>query len=206
VRFFADALMSFKNQKSVGIISGSNFWGEIGTQTSLPFADYPLTWGWATWRDRWNILKKPFFQDSKIDLGSLSMRERLFWRTGVERCMNRKLDAWDIPFAANFKSLNFKAVIPHQNFVTNVGFDEHAGNTFEDVWPLNTKIKEKNYNSERLEVSFSDDITQRIVQDIYKINFRSVLTRPVRLIQNFRKFGKLNALRDAIGNVIIPNS
>lgn len=206
VNFFADALVSFKKDKSVGIISGSNYWGEIGTQYSLPFANYPITWGWATWKDRWDYLKKPFYQNSKINLSSFPLIERMFWRTGVQRCMNRTLDAWDIPFAATFKSHNLKAVVPHQNFVTNIGFDEHAGNTFLNVWPLNTPIVEKGYGGGGLRISASGDITESIIQDIYKINFRSVLIRPVRSIQHFCNFRKSNALRDAINLVFIPNS
>lgn len=206
VRFFTDALMSFRSVKSVGIVSGSNFWGVIGTQSSLPFANYPITWGWATWKDRWDTLKEPFYQNSRINLSSLSLSERLFWRTGVESCMNRKVDAWDIPFAARFRSLNLKAVVAQQNFVTNIGFDEHAGNTFANVWPLNTPIDEKSYTEGNLKISVSNDLTNRIIQDIYRINFRSVLFRPVRSIQNFCNFRKSNALRDAIAQVIIPNS
>lgn len=206
VLFFADALISFREQKSIGLISGSNYWGEIGNQASLPFANYPLTWGWASWRDRWNDLKKPFYQNSKIELGTLPIKERLFWRTGIEKCMSRKLDAWDIPFAANFRSLNLKAVIPYQNFVTNIGFDEHAGNTFENIWPLNTQIGERRYICGFLEVSFSEDLTQSIIQDIYKVNYRSIFARPFRLLQRSMRFGDSNSLLEAISKVNLPNS
>jgi hypothetical protein len=206
VKYFAETLFTFEDQKSIGIISGSNFWGEIGRQNSLPFATYPLTWGWATWRDRWIQLRKPFYASNRIDLDLLTISERSFWKTGVERCMDGSVDAWDIPFAANFKSLNFLAVIPHQNFVTNVGFDAFAGNTFENVWPLNFPISGHSLTSEKLEISDSTDITQRIIQDIYQINYRTVLARPLRLIQHLIRSRKSDLLIERVNSVDIPKS
>jgi hypothetical protein len=204
VRYFTEALSTFAQAKSIGIISGSNFWGDLGSQNSLPFATYPLTWGWATWRDRWNLLRKPFYENSKIDLRSLPVVERFFWKNGVENCMDRRFDAWDIPFAANFKSLRLRAVIPHQNFVTNVGFDAYAGNTFENVWPLNMPIAGKNLTGEILAISDSKDITQRIIRDIYRISYRSVIARPLRLIQHLMKFRKSDSLNEIVKSVDIP--
>jgi hypothetical protein len=204
VRYFTEALSTFAQAKSIGIISGSNFWGELGSQDSLPFSTYPLTWGWATWRDRWNLLRKPFYENSKIDLRSFSVFEQFFWKNGVEKCMDRRLDAWDIPFAANFKSLRLRAVIPHQNFVTNIGFDAYAGNTFENVWPLNMPIAGKNLTGDTLAISESMDITQRIIQDIYHINHRSVIARPLRLIQHLMRYRKSDLLKETVKSVDIP--
>jgi hypothetical protein len=206
IDFFSEALTTFVNQKSIGIISGSNFWGEIGTQDSLPFSNYPLTWGWATWRDRWELLRRPFFCNFTFDLSSLARLERSFWKTGIENCMDRKLDAWDIPFAANFKSLNLKAVIPHRNLVTNVGFDIHAGNTFENVWPLNTPISGSFCSDCNLAVSETIDITDKVRRDIYRMTYRSTLVRPYRLIQHLFRFRKWGLLQRAINEIRIPNS
>lgn len=202
--FFSDALTTFANQKSIGIISGSNFWGEIGTHNSLPFSTYPLTWGWATWRDRWELLRKPFFSVYTFDLSSLTILERTYWKTGIENCMERKLDAWDIPFAANFKTLNLKAVLPSRNLVTNVGFDIYAGNTFENVWPLNTPIVGSHSAGKKLAISDSNDITQMVIQDIYRINFRSAFARPLRLAQRIFRFRKKRLLQETLSAIVIP--
>lgn len=204
VKFFSEALTVFADQKSIGLISGSNFWGEIGAQDSLPFSSYPLTWGWATWRDRWETLRKPFFCEYTINLSSMTLFERSFWKTGIENCMERKQDAWDIPFAANFKSLKMKAVIPHRNLVTNIGFDIHAGNTFENVWPLNCPIVGTNCPDEKLALSDSNDITRRVIEDVYGIGYRSAIVRPLRFIQHICRFRKWGLLRTTIGAVVIP--
>jgi hypothetical protein len=203
--FFSKALSTFANQKSVGLISGSNFWGVLGTHNSLPFSSYPLTWGWATWRDRWELMRTPFFCNYTFNLGSLSRLEQSFWRTGIENCMDRKLDAWDIPFAANFKSLNLQAVIPHRNLVTNIGFDVYAGNTFENVWPLNTPIVGSNFVGVELGISDTHDITKKVMQDIYHIGYRTLLARPLRSIQHLMRFRKWGSLRKTIGLVVIPS-
>jgi hypothetical protein len=204
VVFFSEGLDAFVNQKSVGIISGSNFWGETGTQDSLPVSTYPLTWGWATWRDRWELLRRPFFCSHTFDLTSLTILERCFWKTGIEKCMDRKLDAWDIPFAANFKSLNLKAVIPYRNLVSNVGFDDYAGNTFENVWPLNTPITGSFCKGSKLAVSETIDLTDRVRNDIYQITSKSALVRPFRSIQHLFRFRKWGHLQRAINKVHIP--
>jgi hypothetical protein len=204
--FFSEALSTFVNQNSVGLISGSNFWGEQGCQNSLPFSSYPLTWGWATWRDRWELLRKPFFCNYAFDLNSLPRLERTFWKTGIENCMDRKLDAWDIPFVANFRSLNLLAVIPHRNLVTNIGFDVYAGNTFENVWPLNTPIVGFNFAEGELGISDTNDLTKKIIQDIYHIGYRTLLARPFRLIQHLMRFRKWRSLQKTVGLVEIPSN
>ena len=204
IGYFSHALSAFANQKSIGIISGSNFWGELGAQNDLPFATYPLTWGWATWKDRWDLLRKPFFEDNQIDLKELTLMEKAFWRTGIENCMDRRLDAWDIPFAVNFKTLGLLAVIPNANYVTNIGFDEHAGNTFKNEWPLNTLIDGSFSTGDTLTISITNDISQKIIHDIYRINFRSILVRPLRWLQHCFRFRRINSLQRAINTVVIP--
>jgi hypothetical protein len=206
IMYFSGALDAFVNQKSVGIISGSNFWGETGTQDSLPFSTYPLTWGWATWRDRWELLRRPFFHRHTFDFTSFTMLERCFWKTGIEKCIDRKLDAWDIPFAANFKSLNLKAVIPRRNLVSNVGFDDYAGNTFENVWPLNTPITGSFCRGCKFAVSETLDITDKVKNDIYQITYESALVRPFRSIQHLLRFRKWGHLQRAVNEVRIPAS
>jgi hypothetical protein len=204
IRFFSCALSTFAHQKAIGIISGSNFWGELGAQNALPFATYPLTWGWATWKDRWDLLREPFFVRDPIDLKELTLIEKAFWRTGIENCMDRRLDAWDIPFAVNFKTLGLHAVIPYSNFVTNIGFDEHAGNTFKNEWPLNTPIAANFSTQDTLAISITNDISQRIIHDIYRMNFRSVQIRPLRWVQHRLRFRSLDSLQKAIKSVIFP--
>ena len=177
VRFFADALMSFKTNTSVGIISGSNFWG---SQPGGPeWASFPITWGWATWKDRWSELRNVFFSADPSFSKVGKLNERYFWWVGLRRCLSGEQDAWDIPFASYFRSLNKICVFPPVNLISNIGVDVFAGNTREKKWPLFHPVSGHIQLDHSL---FTEEFDQKycldslILRQIYRVSNRNILS------------------------------
>ena len=57
-QFCDDLLKRYENNKKVSMITGSNFKTQItlNLKDDYFFSKYPCFWGWATWKDRWDIL------------------------------------------------------------------------------------------------------------------------------------------------------
>ena len=53
-RFCEEMLKRYCDDQRIGMVSGDNFqFGYRGNKYSYYFSRYCMTWGWATWRDRW---------------------------------------------------------------------------------------------------------------------------------------------------------
>ena len=54
-KFCEDMLEKYRDDHRIGMVSGNNYWPvEKISNDSYGFTKYMLTWGWATWSDRWN--------------------------------------------------------------------------------------------------------------------------------------------------------
>jgi hypothetical protein len=162
--YFEKLLADFASSEDIGMISGTKlFQAEEGYQ----WTTYPIVWGWATWRDRWlqirdSILNDKFKANSKI----MSIAERNYWKIGRARSLSLAIDAWDIPFAAEFHNRGLKCLILPENQITNVGLDAQATHEMNEGWPLGLPLGKlsfyANYNvAERLLAVYSQDNLMR---------------------------------------------
>jgi hypothetical protein len=175
--FFEMGLALHQNNARVSVIAGTNFW-ELQPGGS-EWSSFPITWGWATWKDRWSELRNVFFSPSPSfsKVGKLS--ERFFWWVGLHRCLSGEQDAWDIPFASYFRSLNKICLFPPVNLISNIGVDVFAGNTHEKKWPLFHPI------SDHIQLDgsfFLEEFDQKycldslILREIYGVSRRNILS------------------------------
>jgi hypothetical protein len=185
--FFEMGLSLYRDNPRVAVIAGSNFWTlQPGVSE---WASFPITWGWATWKDRWFELRNVFFSlgPSSTKVGKLN--ERFFWWVGLYRCLSGEQDAWDIPFASYFRSLNKVCVFPPVNLISNIGVDVFAGNTHEKKWPLFHPVSDdiqldESFFSEEFSHEFCLD--PLILRQIYGVSNRNIfsgfffsLTQPI---------------------------
>ncbi len=142
IEYFDKSLSFYENERSVYIVSGSQYWDLSSLHISNPWSTYPITWGWATWGNRWREMRSVYFEKSIEFQQNTGLSERFFWKVGLYRCISGIQDAWDIPMAIYIHSVKGICLLPNENLVTNIGADEFAGNTHLAKWPLMTPIKE----------------------------------------------------------------
>lgn len=139
-RYCDELLAKYRNEDSVGIISGFN---PIAThtediQSSYFSSVFPLTWGWATWKRVWDFYD-PSARDWKLvghsllkKLRVMSIAGRRYWRFNLNR-VTKKSDhqIWDYQFTFSQWVNNRITLIPSVNLVKNVGFSLSATHTKE---------------------------------------------------------------------------
>lgn len=115
-------------------------WGMTGSNTanvhfdaSYGFIRHPLTWGWATWADRWN--QHQWSDD--VYLARTKSGQNVWPSTQHQHAFKRHLDsiarwgipdAWDYQWAWTVMQEHGLWIIPSSHLVENVGFDRNALN------------------------------------------------------------------------------
>lgn len=135
--YCAELLERYRDCEQIGIIGGFN-----AMQHSFPFSySYYFTrqvqiWGWATWRRTWQQYDPSLKAWPEIKNGRLL---ELMWRkqkqhrlwTGIFDKVHAGLgpDTWDYQLVYSLWTRNLLNVIPRQNLIQNIGFDEDATHT-----------------------------------------------------------------------------
>ena len=140
VSFFfycSELLNKYKNHTKIGCITGVNFQdGQKITNSSYYFSKYNHCWGWATWKKSWEIFDKDmkFWPSMKshdtwnID-GSMSRKEKNYWKDIFDRSYHNNFDSWAYPWLASLWHEEKLTITPEYNLVSNVGFDGLATHT-----------------------------------------------------------------------------
>ncbi len=142
-----ELLQKFKNHKNIFMISGDNG-GEIIPIDYFNKLDFisspvPLIWGWATWRDRWEKYEYKIPNINPLKLFVLLNQFKLFERLIVIKYFYKIKNpltfssTWDILFFYTMVLSNMNCIIPRQNLISNVGFDEEATHTKEETFRSN---------------------------------------------------------------------
>lgn len=131
-RFCSELLEHYRNNHSIGIISGDNFQLKPG-QDSYYLSKYPHIWGWATWRRFWQHYDvelsawngdpnsiSPYLQHRRV-------RKHFAKRFDAVKYGNK--DTWDFQLAHLCFQLRAHCINPSNNLVANVGFDERGTHT-----------------------------------------------------------------------------
>ena len=93
---------------------------------------YPHCWGWATWKRAWQHYTDDLSQLSPCD--SLhEERERDYWQLIYERCAKGRVDSWAYRWTFRCWQQGGLTLLPNANLVTNIGFDDEATHTNDEV-------------------------------------------------------------------------
>lgn len=210
IHYFDKSLSFYEHERSVYLVSGSQYWDLSGLHISNPWSTYPITWGWATWGIRWRQMRSVYFQDSIASQKGARLPERFFWKVGFYRCTFGIQDAWDIPIANFIHSVKGICILPNENLVTNIGADEFAGNTHTANWPLMTPISKTVASLLFIapsELNNADCLDELIRSEIYGISIRNVFSGVLFFFMNLLpplRRSKLIKLSSRIQLVRIP--
>jgi hypothetical protein len=132
---YADAaLRAFVSDSRLGIISGESILATNPTRPPVRLSRFPLTWGWATWRDRWVNYRHSLagwraqlsVRRMVKDLGAIPAFD---WMRIFDSHSVRDPRAWDHQIAFMLWTHGQMALNPSIDLVENIGFDLDASNT-----------------------------------------------------------------------------
>lgn len=177
LEYVGKMLPSLKTNPSVMMISCSNFFS-MNLIQSFHFTNYPMIWGWATNREKWEQLRGLLFL--KKSLLRLKEFNSLFnyWRIGARRVLKGTIDTWDIPLAYEMRKRALVSIIPPVNMISNVGADSQAVHTQNPEFPLELPIGEYSEMCHIDPEVISIDncaYNQLLEKKVFKIKFRHAL-------------------------------
>jgi len=192
--FSAEILARFRDDTRVGIVSGFNFAPERKTENDYFFSRSTLIWGWATWARTWNAFRlSPQVEEwtpSEIKGLSTSFSNWFQRREFLGLLRNSKsLDTWDISLAVWIRQAGLLNVIPHHNFIRNIGFGSDATHTKFEAFDLESPQIEI-----RRELKHNNQVGLGAAHEKRMWNRKLLrwvtypLTHPLRFVWRFIKF------------------
>jgi hypothetical protein len=148
--YFTQALLKlYRHEGSVWHIGGNSF-NPYKMRSPYYFSSYPHIWGWATWRRAW---KNYSFQFDDIDPQKLfaninelfiTQSEKKYWINFYEDYFKvEKKTTWDYQWTIRMWYNKGLAILPRENLITNIGFEEDATHTSnKDSWLGHLKANE----------------------------------------------------------------
>ena len=129
-------LIEFESNQTVGSIAGSNFVPKSHITLkdgSVRFSAFTSSWGWATWRNRWNDYLQDLGtfpnQDSIFPTNFWSWGSKRYWKKVFEDTASGKYDAWDYRWLYSNWKRHRLTVVPNSNLAINIGFGRGATHT-----------------------------------------------------------------------------
>jgi hypothetical protein len=138
--FSFEALSRYKDDDMVKMVAGSQMLTDLNKFDGAYWCNYPIIWGWSTWRDKWYQMKEGLLREKSLIIGRGNPIVNNFWTVGANRVLNGYVDTWDTPLAAEFRVKNWLCLVPPVNLVSNTGNDSYATNTKGIDEFLNLKI------------------------------------------------------------------
>lgn len=185
-RFCDELLTRYENEPRLMSIGG-HLWhlpdAEIGD--SYFFSRYPATWGWATWRDRWEHfeLRIPSWSHNKKDqwlegvLGNNPIA-LAYWHRIFDSVPERA-DIWDYQWMYAVWNAGGLTIRPTRNLIHNIGFGEQATHTFDRQHPAaNRQSSSMKFPLSHPRQIYADSGSELLIEDT---TYSGMLTRQIRI-------------------------
>lgn len=134
--FCSELLTRYRDDERIMAVCGSNFQDGLRRGSgSYYFSIYNQIWAWATWRRAWRfydpeLLLWPSLKPSKWLAGVTgSGLAAAHLGSDFDRITAGTYDTWDAQWNFCCWTNHGLALIPNENLVTNLGFDERATHT-----------------------------------------------------------------------------
>lgn len=127
--YFSVALKRLDDFDKALIASANQFNQPDEKTLKCTWTTYPLIWGWATTRSRWEEVKYLINCENVNRKEERSYAIQGFWLSGRLRVRAQVLDSWALPLADAFHHGSYLAICPPRNLCMNVGNDEFGIHT-----------------------------------------------------------------------------
>lgn len=126
-RFCQEMLERYKNERKIMSISGYNYLNGADIKESYYFSRYFECWGWATWKDRWDLCDLELKQYEKLKKdGTLkryfnSLVEKKLYIKRFEDNLKRCGNSWAYPFLWSHFLYSSYSITPKDSLIVNLG-------------------------------------------------------------------------------------
>lgn len=133
-----EMLDRYRSNPQIGIIAGHNhLYKDFNRQHSYAYLSVPHIWGWATWKENWDLydfdlnnITKQQLKESLQNFG-YDKYQTLFWVNIYELMKNHHIDTWDYQWAITLMGHGKLNPTPYSNLTKNIGFSSDATHTAE---------------------------------------------------------------------------
>ena len=140
--FCAELLDKYRYDTRVMHISGSNLLrGHTFGDGSYFFSQHVNIWGWATWRRAWQhydlkMSTYPKFEAQNQMYNIMRVMHQRYAKRFKRVYEHSNNSEWDYPWAYATFSQGGLSIIPNKNLISNIGFGDEAGTTFDAKNPV----------------------------------------------------------------------
>jgi hypothetical protein len=134
--FCTALLQRYARNERVWTIGGGNFQrGRPRGDGAYYYSRYVQSWGWATWREKWNHfdLEMPFWPEFKRSAQWIERFrdpvERRYWERIFDQSYAGRMNSWLFPWTATVWRHDGLTATPNVNLVSNIGFGRGSTNT-----------------------------------------------------------------------------
>lgn len=185
LEFMNEALEFYKDNNSIWSISGYNLPIEIPKEYNkdIYLAFRGSSWGWGTWKDRWETVdwdmttyskfKYNFFLRMKFSKGGRDLPNML------DLQMQKKIDSWAIRWCYTQFQKKMFSIYPVQSRIQNIGLDgsgTHSANTNR----FNSKINDNFSNVKFENIELNKNIVKKFRN--YYLGFRGAFILNIKTI------------------------
>jgi len=175
--FCAENIKYLDSSSSCLLISGNSFY-KGGDSLCPSYITYPLIWGWATTKQKWQIMKDEITTKNEVSWRALLHPSKVgYFLTGLNRARKGLIDSWAVPLAARMYFGQYTCLVPPSNLVANSGDDEISTHSNSRDWTLNQPILVSNtvvYSAE--EARFSSKQNKFVEKLIYGVRWYHVFS------------------------------
>jgi hypothetical protein len=188
LNFCTTALVTFEKDVEILGISGFNPIHSL-EDCDYVISKFPQIWGWATWRDRWDMY------DLTPPVPSLKLLWLLFTKFNYKffitftkyfdfiKLYSNCLDTWDYQLLYLSLKNNFRFILPVKSLIKNVGFDHratHTKNYYQQISHLEYGNPEQLNDFIFLKGCENDDLILRSLSSNHKFILKDLLSRYFR--------------------------
>jgi hypothetical protein len=171
-------LEEYKYDDEVFLISGDNAGplipAKLFNENDYLFSKVPLTWGWATWKNRWEKVDenleiwKDSFLKNRYLLNPYPLYESLLIYNMLRRISYREEKNWDYLVYSTMIKNNKFSIMPKYNLIKNIGWGSDATHT--QITNFRSYFPSKDLSN----FNYSGDITNSVKIDMiisYMVHF-----------------------------------
>lgn len=128
-------LEHYQNDLRIFTVGGYNSLGKTTSNDSYIFTKLPMIWGWATWRDCWNLnlrtitMFEEIYRNPLINEISCDSAVNRIIKENAKLTKDNKADAWDYIWTLTCYINNALSVVPTKNLIENIGFGPDSTHT-----------------------------------------------------------------------------
>lgn len=133
--FCAEMLTRFRDEVTVGSVSGDNFLPpSLYSPQPYHFSKYAQIWGWATWRRFWKhydfrLTGEVSEWETIIQKVNPIENQARYWMEIFKALRSGLIDTWDYQVMFSAWRLGVAHIYPSKNLIVNLGYGEDATHT-----------------------------------------------------------------------------